>query len=129
MAVIDTYSGEAEFLKIGAAPSFIKRVREVMTIKSSSLPIGILQQIEIQPIKEMVVEGDFIIMVSDGIVDVPQSSLDKENWLANFLRRGVNTKPQALAEQILAQALLMSGNRVHDDMTVMVAKVVQNTDV
>ncbi len=129
MAVIDTYSGEAEFLKIGAAPSFIKRVREVMTIKSSSLPIGILQQIEIQPIKEMVVEGDFIIMVSDGIVDVPQSSLDKENWLANFLRRGVNTKPQALAEQILAQALLMSGNRVHDDMTVMVAKVAGNTDL
>jgi stage II sporulation protein E len=100
-----------------------------MTVKSSSLPIGILQQIEIQPIKEIVVEGDFIIMVSDGIVDVPQSSLDKENWLANFLRRGVNTKPQALAEQILAQALLMSGNRVHDDMTVMVAKVAQNTDV
>jgi len=129
MVVIDTYSGEAEFLKIGAAPSFIKRVREVMTVKSSSLPIGILQQIEIQPIKEMVVEGDFIIMVSDGIVDVPQSSLDKENWLANFLRRGVNTKPQALAEQILAQALLMSGNRVHDDMTVMVAKVARNTDV
>ncbi|SFM18194.1 stage II sporulation protein E [Pelosinus propionicus] len=129
MAVIDTYSGETEFLKIGAAPSFIKRVREVMTIKSSSLPIGILQQIEIKPLKEIVVEGDFIIMVSDGIVDVPQSSLDKENWLANFLRRGVNTKPQALAEQILAQALLMSGNRVHDDMTVMVAKVAQNTDV
>lgn len=128
MAVIDTYSGETEFLKIGAAPSFIKRVREVMTIKSSSLPIGILQQIEIQPVKQIVVDGDFIVMVSDGIVDVPQSSLDKENWLANFLRRGVNTKPQALAEQILAQALLMSGNRVQDDMTVMVAKITQNSD-
>lgn len=125
MAVIDTYSGETEFLKIASAPSFIKRVREVTTIKSSSLPIGILQQIEIQPIKALVVDGDFIVMVSDGIVDVPQSSLDKENWLANFLRRGVNTKPQALAEQILAQALLLCGNRVHDDMTVMVAKVTQ----
>jgi stage II sporulation protein E len=128
MAVIDTYSGETEFLKIASAPSFIKRVREVTTIKSSSLPIGILQQIEIQPIKAVVVDGDFIVMVSDGIVDVPQSSLDKENWLANFLRRGVNTKPQALAEQILAQALLMCGNRVHDDMTVMVAKVSQCSD-
>jgi len=128
MAVIDTYSGEIEFLKVGSAPSFVKRVREVMTIKSSSLPIGILQQIELKPIKATVVDGDFIVMVSDGIVDVPQSSLDKENWLANFLRRGVNTKPQALAEQILAQALLLSGNRVHDDMTVMVAKVSNSLD-
>jgi stage II sporulation protein E len=128
MVVIDTYSGESEFLKIGSAPSFIKRVREVLTIKSSSLPIGILQQIEIEPIKAVVVDGDFIVMVSDGIMDVPQSSLDKENWLANFLRRGVNSKPQVLAEQILAQALLMSGNRVHDDMTVMVAKISQYSE-
>jgi stage II sporulation protein E len=128
MVVIDTYSGECEFLKIGSAPSFIKRVREVQSIKSSSLPIGILQQIEIEPIKAVVVDGDFIVMVSDGIMDVPQSSLDKENWLANFLRRGVNSKPQVLAEQILAQALLMSGNRVHDDMTVMVAKISQYSE-
>lgn len=36
IAVINTYSGEVEFLKIGSAPSFIKRVREVATIKSTS---------------------------------------------------------------------------------------------
>lgn len=123
MAIIDTYSGETEFLKIGSAPSFLKRVREVTTIKSTSLPIGILQQIEISPIQAMVVDGDYIVMVSDGVADVPQSSLDKDNWLANFLRRGGNIKPQGLAEQVLAQAMLLSGNRVHDDMTVMVAKI------
>lgn len=128
MAIIDTYSGETEFLKVGSAPSFLKRVREVRTIKSSSLPIGILQQIEITPVKTVVVDGDYIVMVSDGIADVPQSSLDKENWLANFLRRGGNVKPQGLAEQVLAQAMLLSGNRIHDDMTVMVAKVFQQAD-
>jgi stage II sporulation protein E len=125
MAIIDTYSGETEFLKIGSAPSFLKRVREVTTIKSTSLPIGILQSIEITPVKAKVVDGDYIVMVSDGIADVPQSSLDKENWLANFLRRGGNVKPQGLAEQILAQAMLLSGNRVQDDMTVMVAKIAE----
>ena len=127
IAVIDTYSGNIEFLKIGSAPSFIKRVREVATIKSSSLPIGILQQIEIQSENSTAVIGDFIIMVSDGIVDVPQSSLDKGNWLANFLRQSVHSSPQTLADGILNQARKMSGKRVSDDMTVLVGKIVEQT--
>ncbi|WP_378955343.1 stage II sporulation protein E [Pelosinus sp. sgz500959] len=123
ITVIDTYSGNAEFLKIGSAPSFIKRVREVSTIRSSSLPVGILEQIEIQPTQSIVVGGDFIVMVSDGIVDVPQSQLDKGNWLANFLRQSVQSNPQIMANQILARAKMMSGNRVCDDMTVLVVKI------
>jgi len=128
MAIIDTYSGNVEFLKIGSAPSFIKRVREVKVIKSSCLPIGILQQIEIQPVTSIVVEGDFIVMVSDGIMDVPQSNLDKGNWLANFLRQSVISDPKALANQILVQARIMSGNRVADDMTVLVGKFVERSN-
>lgn len=125
IAVIDTYSGEVEFLKIGSAPSFIKRVREVATIKSTSLPSGILAQIEIEPVKSVVVIGDFIVMVSDGIVDVPQSKLDKGSWLANFLRQSVNSGPQVLATRILAQAKILSNHQVADDMTVLVAKIIE----
>jgi len=124
MAVIDTYSGNVEFLKIGSAPSFIKRVREVKVVKSSCLPIGILEQIEIQAVTSNVVVGDFIVMVSDGIMDVPQSNLDKGNWLANFLRQSVAGDPIGLANQIIAQARVLSGNRVSDDMTVLVGKIV-----
>lgn len=123
IAVLDTYSGNIEFLKIGSAPSFIKRVREVATIQSASLPIGILETIEIKPVQSVAVSGDFIIMVSDGIVDVPQSRLDKGNWLANFLRQSVQSCPQQLANEILSQAKAMSGNRVCDDMTVLVGKI------
>lgn len=126
IAVVDTYSGAVEFLKIGSAPSFIKRVREVATIKSTSLPVGILDQIEIESIKSLVVGGDFIVMVSDGIVDVPQNKLDKGNWLPNFLRHAVNNNAQALAAEILAQAQKMSNNQVSDDMTVLVAKIIES---
>ncbi len=128
MVVVDTYSGNIEFLKIGSAPSFIKRVREVREIKSSSLPIGILQKIEIQTMKEVVVIGDFIVMVSDGIMDVPQNKLDKGHWLTNFLRQVENISPQALANKILTQAKVMSGQKVSDDMTVLVAKMIESPD-
>jgi len=110
-------------LKIGSAPSFVKRVREVTTVKSASLPIGILQNIEIQPVESIVVAGDFIIMVSDGIIDVPQTKSEKGNWLANYLRQVVTTDPKMLATRILTQARTMSGQQVSDDMTVLVAKI------
>ncbi len=126
IGIIDTYSGEIEFLKIGSAPSFIKRVGEVATVTSTSLPVGILEQIEIQPIKAFAVAGDFIVMVSDGIIDVPQSKLDKGNWLANFLRQTGNGDPQVLASRILMQAKKMSGDQVLDDMTVVIGKIVES---
>jgi len=121
MAVIDVFSGEAEFLKIGAAPSFIKRVREVTTIKTGNLPIGILNQIEIEPVTMALATGDVIVMVSDGVSEVGQKKLDRENWIVNFLRRQTDTQPQELADRLLEQALGMTGGKARDDMTILTA--------
>lgn len=124
MAVIDTYSGCTEFLKIGSAPSFVKRVREVLTVKASSLPIGILNHIEIEPIAQSLVLDDIIVMVTDGIIDAKrQGDID---WLVNYLRCTATDDPQQIAGQILEQAIRYSGGRVKDDMTVMVAKLCES---
>ncbi len=128
MAIVDTYSGEVEFLKIGAAPSYIKRVREVTSIKSTSLPIGILNHIEIDPIKSQVVPGDIIVMVSDGIMDAPRSGLEKEEWLENFLRRISGNHPQQIADHILQKAVEMAGGHLRDDMTVLVSRIVERPE-
>lgn len=125
MAVIDTAAGEAEFLKVGAAPSFVKRVREVATIKSSSLPVGIMQQVEIEPVRWLLAPGDIIVMVSDGVVEVPGRGLEREAWVANFLRRLPDGDPQELAERILHEAVALSGTSRRDDMTVLVARVTE----
>lgn len=125
MAVIDAFSGEAEFLKIGSAPSFVKRVREVTTIKSVALPIGILNQIEIEPVKMPLAPGDIIVMVSDGISELGQRGLDRENWVANFLRRQATVHPQELADKLLQQAFEMAGGKARDDMTVLAAIVIE----
>ena len=121
MAVIDTYSGCTEFLKIGSAPSFIKRVGEVLTVKSSSLPIGILNQIEIEPITQYLAKDDMIVIVSDGIIEAKRQG--QFEWLVNYLRCSTADNPRQVADQILAQALKYSEGRAKDDMTVMVAKL------
>ncbi len=125
MAVIDTAAGEAEFLKVGAAPSFVKRVREVATVKSASLPVGIMQQVEIAPVRWLLAAGDIIVLVSDGVVEVPGRGPERETWLANFLRRLPEGDPQELAERILAQAMELAGPGRRDDMTVLVARVTE----
>lgn len=129
MAVIDAFSGDAEFLKIGSAPSFVKRVREVTVIKSATLPIGILNQIEIEPVKMPLTPGDIIVMVSDGISELGQRGLDRENWVANFLRRQSTNHPQELADKLLQHALEMSGGKAKDDMTVLAAVVVERPEL
>lgn len=125
MVIVNTCNGEVEFLKIGASPSFVKRVHEVGMIKTASLPIGILQQIEIEPIKAQLVAGDIIVMVSDGVLDVQPSQPGKESWLANFLRRLASNNPQEMAERILAESRRLSGGKIKDDMTVVAVRLAE----
>lgn len=122
MAVVDTFTGETEFLKIGSAPSYIKRVREVTTINPASPPIGILEHVEIEPVRRVLAPGDIVVMVSDGVIDAARGA-DKENWVANFLRRTSSERPQDIADRLLKQAVELSGGTVRDDMAVLVARV------
>jgi stage II sporulation protein E len=123
MAIVDTSAGEAEFLKVGAAPSFVKRVGEVATMQSASLPVGIMPQVEIDPVKWLLAPGDIIVMVSDGVVDIPGRRMEREPWLVNFLRRLPDGDPQEMATAILRQARELTGPHLRDDMTVLVARV------
>lgn len=123
MTILDKYTGEAEFLKIASAPSFVKRVREVKIIQAKALPIGILNQIEIEPVKMQLAVNDVLVMVSDGIADLKDIKLrseDKEGWLINFLRRSNIENEQKFAEEILQEAIRLSDGKPKDDMTVLV---------
>lgn len=128
MAVIDTFTGESEFLKVGSAPSYIKRVREVSIINSATPPVGILENIQIEPIRRMLVPGDIVVMVSDGVIDAARGT-DKENWVANFLRRLGSERPQDIADRLLRQAVELSGGAARDDMAVLVARVAERPEI
>ncbi|WP_371376607.1 stage II sporulation protein E [Sporomusa aerivorans] len=128
MAVVDTYTGETEFLKVGSVPSYVKRVREVATINPAAPPLGILENIEIEPVRRLLAPGDIVVMVSDGIVDAARGT-EKENWVANFLRRTGSERPQDIADRLLKQAIELSGGFTKDDMAVLVAKVVERPSI
>ena len=98
-------------------------MREVRTVQSATLPIGILHQIEIEPIRLTLTQGDIVVMVSDGVADAVTRGVEKEWWIANFLRRLPSSEPQVIADRILQEAQDLAGASRRDDMTVFVLRL------
>ncbi|MGZ6525393.1 MAG: stage II sporulation protein E, partial [Tumebacillaceae bacterium] len=123
LALIDMFTAKTEFLKIGSAPSFIKRGNQVLSISGENLPIGILQDIDIQTVEEELCEGDLLILMSDGIFDAPKHTDDKEGWLKKRIEDFRSEDPQEMADMLVELAVRINHGKIIDDMTVLVAKV------
>ncbi len=123
MTVINQYNGEVEFVKVGAVSTFIKREDRVDIIKVGSLPVGILNSIDMEFVRRKLSDGEYVIMVSDGLLEINKADLNKEQWLAEIIE-GIKTRnPQKMADDILQKCLDCNGGYADDDMTVMVAKL------
>ncbi len=126
MVLIDLYNGEAEFMKIGASTSYIKRGREVVGITCGSLPIGILNSVDIEITGRTLRSGDLVVMVTDGIVESkPESNRPGEDWVWQALRKMEADAPTVIAEELISRALANSGGKAADDMTVMVTRILR----
>lgn len=117
MLAIDLYSGELDVIKVGAAPSFLKRGRQVGVISANSLPIGILEEVDMVAEKRYLCPRDMIVMVSDGVLETSRQQSDSA-WLQEFLVRADESDPQVLAEMIMKKALTLCKGQPSDDMSV-----------
>jgi len=127
LSVIDLYSGDVEFVKVGAISTFIKRNDKVEIIKSASLPAGILGNIETELIHKKLESGDFIIMMTDGILDSYRIEDGNEKLLFEFIQGITSINPQEIADLILNEAYSNCEEKPVDDMMVLVAKVWKRT--
>lgn len=125
MVVINLFNGQADFVKIGAVSTFFVRGGLVELIKASSLPVGIIEDIEVATIVRTLEPGDLLVMVTDGVLDSYKGSGDREEWLAGILSDVTDMEPQEVAELFLKLAQTGAGGvaRAPDDMTVLVARV------
>lgn len=123
LSSIDLYTGEIDFMKVGAVASIIKSDDTVDIIKSKTLPIGILDKADIEVHKKTLKHGDIVVMLSDGVLDYDDESCGKVDWVLDYICRNDGLTPRDLAEGIIAEAKKLSGNKVKDDMTVVVSKI------
>ncbi len=126
LAMIDLQDGRTKFLKIGSTPSFIRRENHVRKIQGSNLPIGIVKEFDVDVIQEQLLEGDLLIMMSDGIFEGPKFVENYEVWMNRKIRDLKTFDPQAVADLILEEVVRTSSGEIEDDMTVIVALIKTN---
>ncbi|MDO4540771.1 MAG: stage II sporulation protein E [Syntrophomonadaceae bacterium] len=125
MMLLNLGSGEADFIKTAAAPSFIRHQGEVSMIRSSSLPVGIMDKLDVYSIQRRLTAGDMVLMISDGLLDVDRENVNGEEWLFTLLNNLDEDDPQTLAEIIIHQALMLCNRRPRDDMSVICLKLTE----
>lgn len=122
MAMIDLYTGMADFIKLGASTTFIKRKDRVECIRSTSLPVGVLEQVEFDTCARRLYDGDMIIMVSDGVLDSIIFE-NKETYMADLITSVTTNNVQAMAERLMEDMEKMQRGCMRDDSTILVTGV------
>lgn len=123
LCLFDLYKGEAEFIKLGASPSYICSKDGVKVISGNSMPLGMMAEANVISFKEEVNIGDIIVMVSDGILDTGLKLEEMEFWISKTLEDSREEEPRIIAERLISGAVSFAGGKPKDDMTIMVALV------
>lgn len=118
LCVVNLCTGTCEFVKVGAATTFIKRDGMVETVTASTLPVGMLNYVDYEIKCKKLYDGDFVIMVSDGVIDCVDQE-NKEEYLKQVIEKINSESPQEIANAVLTAALELHGFQPVDDMTVL----------
>jgi stage II sporulation protein E len=122
LALIDQHTGKAKFIKTGSTPSFIKRGKEVIPISVNNLPIGIIDDIDVDVVSYQLKPGDLLIMMTDGIYEAPRVE-NKNIWMKRKISELKTDNPQEVADCLLELVIRQHYGEIYDDMTVMVARI------
>ncbi|MFA9559798.1 stage II sporulation protein E [Evansella sp. AB-rgal1] len=123
LAMIDLQEGFVKFLKVGSIPSYIKRGSDVKAVEAGNLPIGIIREMDVDVVTEQLKAGDLLIMMSDGIYEAPVVAENKDMWMKRIIREVQTEDPQEIADILMERVIRDSNNEIHDDMTVIVARL------
>ncbi|WP_052947896.1 stage II sporulation protein E [Aneurinibacillus tyrosinisolvens] len=123
LALIDLHTAKTKFIKTGSTPSFIKRGDEVIPISANNLPIGILDEIDVDVVSYQLKPGDLLIMMTDGIYEAPRAVENKNLWMKRKISELQTSDPQEVADCLLELVIRHHYGEIVDDMTVMVARI------
>lgn len=118
VAAIDLFTGRLESMKAGAPPTLLYSKGRVSRMESASLPIGILREIAAERCEDTLVDGDVLLMMSDGVLTGGIEWVEES--LGAIDSASVNMK--TLAEQIAADARKRQEDR-EDDVTVIALRI------
>ena len=113
---ISLESGTAGFYKCGAYNGYILRNKKLIKINGGGYPAGLNEKITYSFSGAALEDGDFIIMMSDGV----SGAADR---LQAVLLMSEQTDPEAMTRELIDCAYNSIPPEFDDDMTVLTAKV------
>lgn len=114
---VDLFSGTINLLKAGAPLTFLKKNDKVIRCAPSSLPIGILKEINVAECTEVLTSDEEILMVSDGAIS------DGDTWIEDMLNDWRNEDSQSFANSVVKKILNNKSSDFDDDVTVIAIKL------
>ena len=124
MLLIDLHTGTGRMYKQGAATSYIKRGEWMEMIKSTSLPVGVIDGAVCEKCVKKFYKNDIIVMVSDGVLESIIVE-NKDDYVRDILCDMELDEPEDIVEYVIDEVKASSGNRLKDDATIIVSKLVK----
>lgn len=127
---LDLLTGQAVFVKSGAAQSYVIRGGNIYRLMSKTVPIGIIKAIDAEKMKLDANPGDIIVMVSDGVTQGSENCI----WLKDLLIAEDTSESadlDALAEKIIIKsrkAARLMGYEKYDDASVVIVRLADYGD-
>ena len=119
IALIDTETGRTDIIKQGARESFVTFPGEAEVVECGSLPLGIVESEPVIETRTLTPEN-FLVMVSDGVLDV----LGREKTIEILL--GVDSvNPDDVAGAVMKEYASLAGDDP-DDATVIALRLVES---
>ena len=117
---INLYTGVCEFMKAGAAASYIIRNRHVQPVSLTAMAPGLERRSGYEKLRVRLRPGDYIVMVTDGVSDA-LAAAPEEKTLEKLLADVKKQPPEKMSDAILAAVAGENMEQQTDDMTVLVA--------
>ena len=104
---IDMITGEAKFIKCGAAPSYLLRGDQLFRIASTAMPLGILREVTAEETTFSLCADDLLLFFSDGVCGTDEDS----SWITETVQTA-----RAAYEAKRAKLKIREKVRVETDM-------------
>lgn len=120
--IFDFKTGEAEFIKLGAAPTYVLQNGKITTINNINIPVGLVKNTDYVPVVKKLNNNDIVVQVTDGVI--PENYDLFNNFLTKYLQNLDTFKtPKMIADEIHKLVLKENKSVLNDDMTVIVTKI------
>ena len=113
---LDLLTGELSLIKSGAVPTYIKRGGNCFKLGAKTMPLGIMDEPDMQRLRFNAESGDTVVMVSDGVTRGREDCV----WLLSMLTSEWSDGPEAMARMIAERAREEGSD---DDITVSIVQI------